>query len=206
MDNYGLDNLEMSKKRNHKVNITDEAIQKVPYIRYKEIPEEEYEIIQKLTQQVLKLAKDENDSNEVAITYSFDTEKVIANENVVGIQFGDEHSVDPLADATTYHLIMTSRECMVVSMHNHPSLPLISVTDIRFFLQYGSIRLLVVVTNLGSVSYMVKSRRFDYIKSMELLNKTIQRYNEAHDLKEYQDATKYFISHCYEAGIIYENR
>ena len=75
------------------------------------------------------------------MTYSFDTEKIIANEDVVGIQFGDEHSVNPLADATTYHLIMTSRECMVVSMHNHPSLSLISVTDIRFFLQYGSIRL-----------------------------------------------------------------
>ena len=30
---------------------------------------------------------------------------------------------------------------MVVSMHNHPSLSLVSATDIRFFLQYGSIRL-----------------------------------------------------------------
>ena len=179
---------------------------KVPFVRYREIPEDEYEIIYQLVKQVLKLSKDENNSDEVAITYSIDAEKALANENVVGIQFGDEHSVNPLADALTYHLIMSSRECMVVSMHNHPSLSLISATDIRFFLQYGSIRLLIVVTNLGSISYMVKGKNFDYNKSVVLLNETIQRYNAASDLKGYQEATKFFISNCYQAGIIYEDR
>lgn len=206
MNDKGLENLEMAKKRDHKIMNTEEAIKKVPYIRYREIPEEEYEIIHRLVQQVLKISKEENDSNEVAITYSFDPEKTLANEDVVGIQFGDEHSVNPLADALTYHLIMSSRECMVVSMHNHPSLSLISATDIRFFLQYGSIRLLVVVTNLGSISYMVKGKNFDYVKGVKLLNETIRRYNEASELKGYQDATKFFISNCYQAGIIYEDR
>lgn len=40
-----LETLEMAKKRDHKIMITDEAIHKVPYIRCKEIPEEEYPII-----------------------------------------------------------------------------------------------------------------------------------------------------------------
>ena len=131
---------------------------------------------------------------------------VLSQEEVVGVQFGDEHSVNPLADALTYHLIMSSKECMVVSMHNHPSLSLVSATDIRFFLQYGSIRLLVIVTNLGSVSYMVKSKKYDYRKAVELLNQTIQKYNESTDLKGYQEATRFFISNCYKAGIIYEDR
>ena len=137
--------------------IKEEAIRKVPLIRYREIPEDEYEIIYELAKQVLRLSKDENESNEVAITYSFDMEKVILQEKLVGVQFGDEHSVNPMADTLSYHLIMSSKECMVVSMHNHPSVSLISVTDMRFFLQYGSIRLLVIVTNLGGISYMVKS-------------------------------------------------
>ena len=34
--------LEMAKKRNHKVMITDEAIRKVPRVQYKNIPESEY--------------------------------------------------------------------------------------------------------------------------------------------------------------------
>ena len=198
--------LRMSKKRDHKIMITEEAIRKVPFIRYREIPEDEYEIIYELAKQVLRLSKDENESNEVAITYSFDTEKIILQENLVGVQFGDEHSVNPMADTLSYHLIMSSKECMVVSMHNHPSVSLISVADMRFFLQYGSIRFLVIVTNLGSISYMVKSRRYNYIKAVRLLNQTIQLHNKASDLKEHQKAARYFISNCHKAGIIYENR
>lgn len=33
-----LNDLEMAKKRNHKIMITDEAINKVPRVQYKEIP------------------------------------------------------------------------------------------------------------------------------------------------------------------------
>lgn len=58
----------MAKKRNHKIMITDEAIRKVPRIKYKNIPENEYDTIQELARNVLLISKNENDSNEVAIT------------------------------------------------------------------------------------------------------------------------------------------
>ena len=45
MEDHRLDSLEMAKKRDRKVMITEEAINKVPYIEYREIPTEEYEII-----------------------------------------------------------------------------------------------------------------------------------------------------------------
>lgn len=48
-----LRDLEMAKKRNHKVMITDEAIRKVPRIQYKNIPESEYNIIRELAKNVL---------------------------------------------------------------------------------------------------------------------------------------------------------
>ena len=67
--------LRMSKKRDHKIMITEEAIRKVPFIRYREIPEDEYEIIYELAKQVLQLSKNENESNKVAITYSFNLKK-----------------------------------------------------------------------------------------------------------------------------------
>lgn len=38
-----LNNLERAKKRDHKIMITDEAINKVPRVQYKEIPETEYD-------------------------------------------------------------------------------------------------------------------------------------------------------------------
>lgn len=49
--------LRMSKKRDHKIMITEEAIRKVPFIRYREIPEDEYEIIYELAKQVLRHGK-----------------------------------------------------------------------------------------------------------------------------------------------------
>lgn len=62
-----LNDLEMAKKRDHKIMITDEAINKVPRVRYKEIPETEYDNLRELARQVQQISKDENDSNEVAV-------------------------------------------------------------------------------------------------------------------------------------------
>lgn len=87
-----LDSLEMSKKRDQKVTITEEAIRKVPYVRYREVPEQEYDIIQSLAKCVLELSRERNDSNEVAITYSYDSDMVLAGEKLIGVHFGDEHS------------------------------------------------------------------------------------------------------------------
>ena len=201
-----LNSLEMAKKRNNKIIISEEAIRKIPYIRYREIPEQEYDIIQSLARRVLMLSKEENDSNEVAITYSYDSNMILAGDELVGVHFGDEHSVDPLADSQTFHLIMQSQECAVVSLHNHPSLSLVSLMDIQFFLRYHSIKLLVIVTNLGSISYLVKSRKYDYVAAIDFVNDVIAMHNTAHNIKEYQKVVKYFLSNCYKVGIIYEDR
>ena len=46
----------MAKKRNHKVMITDEAINKVPRIKYKNIPTNEYDNIWELAKSVLRIS------------------------------------------------------------------------------------------------------------------------------------------------------
>lgn len=78
-----LNDLEMAKKRDHKIKITDEAINKVPRVQYKEIPETEYDNLQELARQVLQISKDENDSNEVAVTYSLESAQLIKKENAI---------------------------------------------------------------------------------------------------------------------------
>ena len=196
----------MTKSRDKKVMITEEAIQKVPYIRYREIPEQEYDILYSLAKRVLELSRERNDSNEVSITYSYDSDMVLAGDELTSVYFGDEHSVDPLADPQTYHLIMKSRECAVVSLHNHPSLSLVSLMDIRFFLCYRNIKLLIIVTNLGSISYLVKSDKYDYIAAINFVNDIIKIHNAADNIKGYQKAVRYFLSNCHKVGIIYEDR
>ena len=81
-----LNNLKMAKKRNHKIMITDEAINKVPRVRYKEIPETEYDNLRELARQILQISKEENDSNEVAVTYSLESSQLIEKgERYLGI-------------------------------------------------------------------------------------------------------------------------
>ena len=51
--------------------------------------------------EVLQISKDENDSNEVAVTYSLESAQLIEKgERYLEIAFGAEHDVDPLSDST----------------------------------------------------------------------------------------------------------
>lgn len=200
-------NLEMAKKRNHKIMITDEAVKKVPRIQYKEIPENEYDNIRDIAENVLRISKDENDSNEVAITYSLNSAALIKKgEEYIGIALGGEHDVDPLSNTIAYHLIYSSKECVVIVLHNHPSLSDFSLSDIQFLLRYVSVKMMVVVTNLGSITYLVKSRKYSYEKAVSLFNQAVSMNNEADSLRALQDAADYFLKNCQSVGIIYDNR
>lgn len=202
-----LESLEMAKKRNCKIVITNEAIEKVPFIRYKEIPEEEYPIIQMLAKKVLQLSKDENESNEVAITYSMDNiDEFKEPAQCFGIDFGDSHSADPMRDSYSYHLICGSKKCVVISLHNHPSLSKISLVDVRFFLEYPTIKLLIVVTNFGNIYYLVKSHNYNCEKAIDIFNEAVSLNNVAMGLRALQKASEYFLKNCYKSGIIYADR
>ena len=74
-----MKDLEMAKKRDHKILITDKAIKKVPLVQYKEIPESEYLMLQELAKEVLTVSKNDNDSNEVALTYSLDYQNAVSH-------------------------------------------------------------------------------------------------------------------------------
>ena len=199
--------LEMSKNRNQKVLITDEAINKVPLIKYRGIPENEYATIQELAKEVLMISKNENNSNEVALTYSMEHESLIAEgREYIGISLGDEHSVDPCMNTVANHLITASLGCVVIILHNHPSLSKFSLEDVQFFLRNVTVKMMVVITNLGSVSYLVKGENIDQRKAVEIYNNAVSMHNEGNGIRDYQKAVAYFLSNCHEANIVYEDR
>lgn len=202
-----LKDLEMAKKRNHKIMITDEAIKKVPRIQYKNIPESEYSTIQELAKNVLQISKDENNSNEVAITYSMDSAECIRKgEEYIGVALGSEHEVDPISNTTAYHLVSSAKSCIVIVLHNHPSLSDFSLSDVQFLLRYASVKMMVVVTNLGSISYLVKGKGYSYDKAVTLFNEAANVNNDAKDLKGLQKAANCFLKNCHTVGIDYDNR
>jgi hypothetical protein len=65
---------------------------------------------------------------------------------------------------------------------------------------------MVVVTNLGSISYLVKNEKYDFEKAVVLLNEAIDMNNKAKNIKDLQEAADYFLKKCYNVGINYEER
>ena len=66
--------------------------------------------------------------------------------------------------------------------------------------------MMIVVTNLGSISYLVKSEKYIYEKAVALFNEAVHANNEAQDLKGLQKAADYFLKNSHIAGIDYDNR
>ena len=154
-----------AKKRNKKVAITDIAIHKVSYIHYKNFTKEQNDIMYELAKDVLLLAQQCNNSNEVAITCDICADKPLES---YGISYGDEHSVDVCSDTLSNHIISSSSGMTVVVLHNHPSTQTFSLEDIFFFLTYATIKVIVVVSNQGTVHYLYKDTMYDYTSAFAL--------------------------------------
>ena len=192
--------LEQAKQRNRKVYITDIAIEKVPYINYRGFDEEKCAIMHELAKNVLILSKEENDSNEVAITCDLGTEKPLER---YGIALGSEHEVDILADTLSNHIIVSKDSVAVVVLHNHPSTQTFSLQDIQFFLQYYMIEVIVVVSNQGTIHYMMREEGYDYRKAFQLFKECIVDLSPSSPIEEQYLASLSFLAKCSEVGLYY---
>ena len=76
---------------------------------------------------------------------------------------------------------------------------------IKLWLSNGTVKMMVVVTNLGSISYLVKKDRFNRKKAIEIYNYAVSLHNEGSDIHDYQKAVSYFLSNCRDANIVYED-
>ena len=206
-ENVKLNDLE-ANKRDHKVEITDIAISKVPFIKYREIPEDQYETLQSLAKAVLRISMNENDCNEVAIAYDLDgPQKELDGEEYIAWAKGDEASVEPMSDTDTNHVIVSAKGCVVVILHNHPNLSKISLEDVMFMLRLSTVKMVIAVTNRGAIGYIVKTNDYDKkrLAAYKLMEEAVERNNKATNLKEKQDACDYFLNNCYKVGLVYED-
>lgn len=66
--------------------------------------------------------------------------------------------------------------------------------------------MMVVITNLGSISYLAKGGKYDLEKAIALFNEAVDKNNKAEKLKDLQNAASYFLKNSYNAGIDYDNQ
>ena len=102
------------------------------------------------------------------------------------------------------HLIVSATGCVVIILHNHPSLSKISLQDIGYLLEFASIKMIVAVTNLGSINYIVKTDKYNILEALKLYKEAIQKYLVAENLKDRQEATNHFLKNCSKVGMLFE--
>lgn len=196
----GTESLEMAKKHNKKIYITDISIDKVPLIEYYGFTDEQNQIMRELARNVLVISKESNNSNEVAITCDLGKPDPLHN---FGVAFGTEHDVDVLSDTLSNHMIVSSESVVVVLLHNHPSTQTFSLEDVRFFIQHPMLSAIVVVSNQGTVHYMCRDKNFDYNKVFALFNECVKDLKRKSLNSEIYMATLTFLAKCSEAGLYY---
>lgn len=180
-----------AKKRNHKVMITDVAIDKVSCIKLPSIPVEQCERIQRAHKRLLKIARTQNTSNEVLAILSF------ANVDEIYV-LGTENEVNPAENEKACVAFLSSGYRELMYLHNHPSTSTFSMADIDTFVTQGCIGLMSVVTNQGEVYILHKTRRYTYQKARELLFSIREAANE-----DIEKTVAMFLHDCGKAGIDY---
>lgn len=187
--------LEQAKKRDYKIFVTDVAIDKVPYVAIPGFTKEQNEYLQEEHKNILRIAKDENNSNEVLSIASQNTLKSIRI-------MGDEFSVNPSKNEDAQSAFMFAKRKELMYLHNHPSTNTFSLIDIAEFIKYGQIGLLSVITNQGKLYVLHKSNTYLYNVVRDIFTELYTKYQNG--MLDYRTVVKKFLKKCYEGGLYYE--
>ncbi|WP_242685721.1 head morphogenesis protein [Staphylococcus simiae] len=159
--------MEQAKVLGKKVNSTDQAIDKIRYIDIPTHTKEENQFIQEQHKALLKDAKENNNSNEVAY--------LLKNGKVIKV-YGDQDSVSFVPGEKSTELIFNSKPYSITMLHNHPGQSSFSMNDLKLFIENKSIKTLTIVTNYSAVKYISKTSLYDENKVISLI-KDIKQHN-----------------------------
>ncbi|HDG1473667.1 TPA: phage head morphogenesis protein, partial [Staphylococcus aureus] len=151
-DDTTKDELQQAKVLGKKIYITDQAIDKVRYVDIPTHTKEENQFIQEQHKALLKDAKENNDSNEVAY---------LLKDGKVTKVYGDQDSVSFVPGEKATELLFNSKPNSIVMLHNHPGQSGFSLNDLKMFIENKSIRTLTIVTNYSVVKYISKTSLYN---------------------------------------------
>ncbi len=143
--------------------ITDDVIMNLSPLSFKTISEADItEYIHFHCQKLLKLAKEKNESKEIARAVNLCTFQVLDPV------FGDENSVD--IDSLVAK--MKGTEFAFLVMHNHPSGLYFSRRDIKTLVDAENMTILIVLGNDGSVYILEKTKQL-FMNEILSIRKTL---------------------------------
>nr|DAF27063.1 MAG TPA: minor capsid protein [Caudoviricetes sp.] len=182
-----LDELNQARKKGNFVDITDQAIDKVKFVRVSGMSVEESLNLQLAHKELLQDAMVNNASREVMHI-------LIPGSNPLSVR-GGHNMVDPNSNDIARFILNSSKKRSLVVAHNHPGLSGFSLNDLLFFLRTDSVGTLTIVTNQGKVMYMTKSPKFELNEALKKIQ-TFAKVNQ--NLEDHVDS---IIKSLYNVGV-----
>lgn len=165
--------------------ITDQTINCVPKVSISQYSEEELLFIQEQHKELLRIAKNENNSNEVAFVFknNFKSKDVILGSET-GVEFGT----------------LSGRDLFV--MHNHPRNSSFSFDDLVEFIGNKSIKSLSIVKNNAGVEVLTKNKDYNILNLLTELSRLEKRNVKIGSNAEYRKIIDKFIKKYDELEVI----
>ena len=189
--------MQQAKTRDTKIIITDIAISKAAAPIIPHFSQQQNQKFNELHRELLFIAKQENDSNEVAFIFD-------PNSLKYEIELGDESSVNIFNNPFAVEMLNRSAEKELFLLHNHPTTKIFSYSDIGVLLLHDNIGGITVISNAGKVDVMYKTDNYDFVKAYGVLKEIRAKY-EHKFLSEEEDAevVRRFLKMCDICGIKY---
>ena len=186
--------LEQAKKRDHKIVITDTAIEHVDRVKPSDFSDQQADEMLKMHKKLLKYAKEENDSNEVLFITGLDFSSEVAVK-------GGEFKVSPASNPFAISIIAHAERQSLLYLHNHPSTNTFSIGDIDTFCCEKAIKAMSVVTNQGEVYVLNKTGKYSFEETKKLLTSIYDSFPDG-EIDD-KDFVKKFLKECYKGGVEY---
>ena len=152
--------------------ITDEAIERVPFVDIPGYTKEECEEITRQHKELLRYARAHNSHGEVAFVFrdGLKDRKIFK---------GTDNDID-------FGYALTGRGSLMVILHNHPRNKSFSLNDVLVLLKSDELKTLSIVKNNGEVEVITKSDNFDSNIAFRVLQRNIKKYVKSKTNAEYE--------------------
>ena len=158
--------------------ISINSIREIPYIEFPNFTSDENDAVYRMAREVLLYSRENNNCNEVAITYDMTSKTEAGNVGYILVP-GDEFSVKFADDQRVRALMASTKDLAIVNLHNHPRGAGFSFQDLSIFAFSDNIRLMAILDNTGKMSTLFRCAAVDMKPMMrEAISEVIPDFSE----------------------------
>ena len=168
--------------------ITDKAVESVPKVKISGYSDEQCAFVQQQHKELLRYAKDNNDSKEVAFVFR----KGLTDRTEY---IGTDDKID-------FGTALSGKGDDLFVMHNHPRNSGFSDFDISEFVASDSINSLSIVKNNGNVEVITKSKEYDKKKIIVERERNRKKYIVSGTDDEYRQYINKLLGKLDKKGVI----